>query len=73
MTFDLRQELNVIHKNSGDISFEDQRVLVTGGAGFLGFWMGDTLITSGAHVLCIDNFASGQLTNIQRLMQLSML
>ena len=68
MTFDLRQELNVIHKNSGDISFEDQRVLVTGGAGFLGSWMCDILIASGAHVLCIDNFTSGQLANIQHLM-----
>ena len=68
MTFDPRWELNVIQKNMGDISFEEQRVLVTGGAGFLGSWMCDTLITSGAHVLCVDNFASGQLINIQHLM-----
>ncbi len=67
MTFDPREELAVIRKNLGDISFEDQRVLVTGGAGFLGSWMCDTLLTSGAQVLCIDNFASGQWSNIRHL------
>jgi FlaA1/EpsC-like NDP-sugar epimerase len=36
MTFDPQEELSVIQKNLGDISFEDKRVLVTGGAGFLG-------------------------------------
>jgi len=67
MTFDPREELNVIRKNLGDISFEDTRVLVTGGAGFLGSWMCDTLITYGAYVTCIDNFASGQMSNIRHL------
>ena len=69
MTFDPREELNVIQKNLGDISFEDTRVLVTGGAGFLGSWMCDTLIQSGAHVTCIDNFASGQMSNIRHLVE----
>lgn len=68
MTFDSREELNIINKNLGDISFEDRRVLVTGGAGFLGSWMCETLINSGAHVTCVDNFASGQKANIQSLM-----
>jgi UDP-glucuronate decarboxylase len=69
MTFDPREELNVIQKNLGDISFEDTSVLVTGGAGFLGSWMCETLIMSGAQVTCIDNFASGQMNNIQPLME----
>jgi UDP-glucuronate decarboxylase len=68
MIFSPREELTIIHKNLNNISFEDQRVLVTGGAGFLGSWMCDALINSGAYVLCIDNFASGQLANIQHLM-----
>jgi UDP-glucuronate decarboxylase len=68
MTFDPNEELNAIHKNLGDISFEETRVLVTGGAGFLGSWMCETLIMSGAEVTCIDNFASGQMSNIQSLM-----
>jgi UDP-glucuronate decarboxylase len=68
MMFDTTEELDTIRKNLGQISFEDQRVLVTGGAGFLGSWMCDTLLTSGAHVICVDNFASGQKENIQHLM-----
>ena len=68
MTFDPYEELNVIQKNLDNISFEDAHVLVTGGAGFLGSWMCETLVISGAQVTCIDNFASGQMRNIQHLM-----
>lgn len=67
MTFDSRAELDTIRKNLGEISFEDQKVLVTGGAGFLGSWMCETLLDLGAEVTCIDNFASGQMCNIQPL------
>jgi len=69
MTFDIAEELDTIRKNLGKISFEDQRVLVTGGAGFLGSWMCQTLLASGAHVTCVDNFASGRKENIQHLME----
>lgn len=67
MTFNPQEELDVIRRNLGEISFEDQRVLITGGAGFLGSWMCETLITSGAYVTCIDNLSSGQMSNIQPL------
>jgi len=69
MTFDTREELEIIRKNLGDISFEDRRVLVTGGAGFLGSWMCEYLLDNGASVICIDNFASGQRANVQPLME----
>ena len=68
MTFDTIEELDTIRKNLGQISFEDQQVLVTGGAGFLGSWICDTLLASGAHVTCVDNFASGRKENIRHLM-----
>lgn len=68
MIFSPREELTIIYKNLSNISFEDERVLVTGGAGFLGSWICEVMIDNGAHVLCIDNFSSGQLTNIQHLM-----
>ena len=68
MTFDPLEELSMIRRNLGDISFEDQRVLVTGGAGFLGSWLCEMLIDSGAYVSCIDNFTSGRMSNIQSLM-----
>lgn len=65
--FDSHTELDTILKNLGQISFEDQKILVTGGAGFLGSWMCETLLSLGAYVTCIDNFASGQMCNIQHL------
>jgi UDP-glucuronate decarboxylase len=68
MTFDMAEDLDILRKNLGQISFEDQRVLVTGGAGFLGSWICDTLLVSGAHVTCVDNFVSGQKENIRHLM-----
>jgi len=68
MIFDPKEELDVIRRNLGDISFEDRHMLVTGGAGFLGSWMCETLISSGAHVTCVDNLASGQMSNIRSLM-----
>jgi UDP-glucuronate decarboxylase len=43
------------------------RVLVTGGAGFLGSHLCERLLTQGAHVICLDNFFSGRLENIEHL------
>jgi UDP-glucuronate decarboxylase len=47
-------------------SFE-QRVLITGGAGFIGSHLCDRLIERGAEVLCVDNFYTGRLRNIAHL------
>ena len=68
MIFNPQEERNQIRQNLGNISFQDQRVLVTGGAGFLGSWMCDILIENGAFVTCVDNFASGMERNISNLM-----
>ena len=44
-----------------------KRVLVTGGAGFLGSHLCDRLVTDGCDVLCADNFFSGTKDNIAHL------
>jgi len=49
------------------VSYEDARVLVTGGAGFLGSWLCDVLIQQDAKVTCLDNFSSGHPLNIEHL------
>jgi UDP-glucuronate decarboxylase len=36
--------------------FEGAWVLVTGGAGFIGSWLCDVLVETGANVVCLDNF-----------------
>ncbi|MFC2164245.1 UDP-glucuronic acid decarboxylase family protein [Acidobacteriota bacterium] len=44
-----------------------KRILVTGGAGFLGSHLCDALLEKGADILCIDNFFSGSKDNIRHL------
>jgi UDP-glucuronate decarboxylase len=45
-----------------------RRVLVTGGAGFLGSHLCDRLIAQGHEVLCVDNFFTGSKRNIAHLL-----
>lgn len=44
------------------------RVLITGGAGFLGSHLCDRFIAEGDEVICIDNFITGSPDNIAHLM-----
>ncbi len=44
------------------------RVLVTGGAGFLGSHLCERLIGAGHEVLCLDNYFTGSRTNIRHLL-----
>jgi UDP-glucuronate decarboxylase len=46
-----------------------RRVLVTGGAGFLGSHLCDRLIERGHEVICVDNFFTGTKRNIEHLLQ----
>jgi UDP-glucuronate decarboxylase len=45
-----------------------KKVLVTGGAGFLGSHLCDRLVTQGHHVLCVDNYFTGSKRNIAHLL-----
>lgn len=51
----------------GNMNTFDHRVLITGGAGFVGSHLCDRLIERGAEVLCVDNFYTGRLRNIAHL------
>ncbi|MDB4694904.1 SDR family oxidoreductase [bacterium] len=45
-----------------------QRILITGGAGFLGSHLCERLVAQGHDVICLDNFFTSQKTNIQHLL-----
>jgi UDP-glucuronate decarboxylase len=46
----------------------EQRILVTGGSGFLGSHLCERLLAEGANVICVDNFFSGARRNVEHLL-----
>lgn len=70
MLYSIQEDIKVIVdslSNEG-VVFEDQTILVTGGAGFLGSWICDVLVGLGGRVLCLDNLSSGRNENIEHLL-----
>lgn len=47
---------------------ENKRILVTGGAGFIGSNLCEHLLDCGAEVICLDNFTTGHMHNINHLL-----
>lgn len=45
-----------------------KKILVTGGAGFLGSHLCDRLVAQGHHVLCVDNYFTGSKLNVEHLL-----
>jgi UDP-glucuronate decarboxylase len=45
-----------------------KRILVTGGAGFLGSHLCDRLVAAGQDVICVDNFFTSQKSNVAHLL-----
>jgi UDP-glucuronate decarboxylase len=50
------------------VSSQSKRVLVTGGAGFLGSHLCERLLADGSEVLCVDNFFTGRRSNVTHLL-----
>lgn len=46
------------------------RILVTGGAGFIGSHLCERLLREGHHVICLDNFFTGSRRNVEHLLEL---
>ena len=46
----------------------ERRILITGGAGFIGSFLCERLLEAGANVICADNFFTGTRTNVAHLL-----
>jgi nucleoside-diphosphate-sugar epimerase len=51
-----------------DAHVTERRVLVTGGAGFIGSHLCGRLLERGDEVVCVDNFYTGRRRNVQHLL-----
>jgi len=63
---DIQQILRRIKSDA----FEDSNILVTGGGGFIGSYLCDTLVKAGANVTCLDDFSTGLMENVNHLFQM---
>ena len=50
------------------MSISSKRILVTGGAGFLGSHLCERLLERGDDVLCVDNYFTGRRANVEHLL-----
>jgi UDP-glucuronate decarboxylase len=48
-------------------NYSNKRILITGGAGFIGSHLCERLLKEGHEILCVDNFYTGRRTNIAHL------
>ncbi|MBI3308921.1 MAG: GDP-mannose 4,6-dehydratase [Candidatus Melainabacteria bacterium] len=62
---DLQTILRSVSEYKQDI--KGRKYLITGGGGFIGSWICDTLYKLGGNIICVDNFSSGSERNIEHL------
>ena len=49
--------------------FKDKRVLVTGGASFIGSHLVDRLVSEGNKITVVDDLSNGSINNLSRVQQ----
>ena len=52
-----------------NIELKNKKILVTGGAGFIGSNLCEALLEKGNKVVCLDNFATGKRENLEQLLK----
>ena len=63
----IREDLEKIKSVAKGEAFAGKRVLVTGGAGFIGSWLCDVLVGFEAHVTAVDDLSTGRTRNVDHL------
>jgi UDP-glucuronate decarboxylase len=61
------EDLEKMKNHVKEDEFAGKNVLVTGGAGFIGSWLCDVLVNSGAEVTAVDDLSTGRMKNIDHL------
>jgi UDP-glucuronate decarboxylase len=64
----LKMTENLLPMSNSSPALTERRVLVTGGAGFIGSHLCERLLERGDEVLCVDNFYTGTRRNVQHLL-----
>jgi GDP-mannose 4,6 dehydratase len=59
---------SLLPMHNGSPALTERRVLVTGGAGFIGSHLCERLLERGDEVLCVDNFYTRTRRNVQHLL-----
>lgn len=62
------EDIERTKRNVRKKDFEGKKVLVTGGAGFIGSWICDVLMSLTAEVACLDNLSTGKMSYIDHLL-----
>jgi UDP-glucuronate decarboxylase len=62
------KDLRHVCDGSDERHFSEKKVLISGGAGFIGSWLADALLDLGASVTCVDNLSTGEIANINHLL-----
>ncbi|MDR1992514.1 MAG: SDR family oxidoreductase [Nitrososphaerota archaeon] len=63
----IRKDLeNIKNTVKGDV-FTDKKILITGGAGFIGSWICDLMTEFGAQIIVVDDLSTGKIKNIEHL------
>jgi UDP-glucuronate decarboxylase len=65
------EDIERIKSDLGKVNLKDKKVLVTGGAGFIGSWLCDILISLDAEVACLDDLSTGRIDFIDHLLDKS--
>jgi UDP-glucuronate decarboxylase len=63
----IMEDIKNIKKLVKEDNFAGKNVLVTGGAGFIGSWLCDALVSLGAAVTAVDDLSTGRIKNIDHL------
>jgi len=61
------EDIQKIKSNLKGDAFAGRKILVTGGAGFIGSWLCDMLLAFGADVTAVDDLSTGRMKNIDHL------